>query len=107
MSGWMRYPGRWAHCTGDSEPILNVPRSQRIGTRWRTHCGRTVSVFWDTDRPWSGEWVDPLELRLENPRGWCLRCAYWTALEALILPIRSYRAFVDLVERAGVPLEAA
>lgn len=106
MSGWMRYPGRLAHCTADSEEILNVPGTQRVGTRWSAHCGRSLALFWDERFHSNAQWVDPLELRLEEPRGWCLRCAYWAALESLILPFRSYSAFVDLVYRGAYQLAA-
>lgn len=116
MSGWMRYPDRLAHLVhdGPGEPIDHptekvewmgeAPKPLRIGTLWRTRCSRELRAFYDTDkRPWSAEWVDPVELRAEVPRSWCLRCAYWAALDALVIEERSYTAFVDAIGRGALP----
>lgn len=94
---WMRYPGRLAHLTrdGSAKPIAEA--STNVGTIWRTYCGRELRVFWN-ERPWQAEWVNPVDLRAENPRGWCLRCAFWAALDALILPTWSFSDFVARVQ---------
>lgn len=106
MIGWMRYPGRVAHLIDSApEPIMgpdvHYPAVQlRVGSAWRSACNRTLRIFWP-ERPWSASWVDPLELRLEVPRGWCLRCGYHAALTALALPTRSGREFERAIERGA------
>jgi hypothetical protein len=110
---WMRYPGRLAHLTIDgSARAINLPidgQLTNVGSEWRATCSRTLRLFFD-DRPWSADFVDPFELRAEEPRGWCIRCAYWSALDALILPERSFEAFVARVQTGHyelVPCSAA
>ena len=100
MSGWYRYPNRLAHVARNPTPLLSG--DQRIGTSLWTLCGKTLNVYWDA-RSWQATYVDPLELRAEKPRGWCLRCCYWTALFALILPGRGFDAFVAAVYRGDYP----
>lgn len=100
MNGWWRYPGRIAHrASRVAEPILDVPdetgHRKLIGREIETVCFRRLRTYWS--RPWSATSVPDDELREENPRGWCLRCAYWTAREALILPPMTISEFADLV----------
>lgn len=101
MNGWRRYPGRLAHRIDEVvDAIRDVPddsgHRKIIGRKLSTVCGRQMSVFWT--RPWSAEYVDFDDLRESNPRGWCLRCAYWTAREALILPRSvTFEGFVAMV----------
>lgn len=87
---WRRYPGRLAHLEGDASPIVEF--GVRVGTTWRSRCGRELRLWWD-GRPWMTEVVDYDELRAESPRGWCLRCAYWAARDALCVVGWDYDLF--------------
>lgn len=102
MSGWMRYSDRLAHLVhDDAKPITEQRRDEdrprRVGTRWRTHCGRELLLWFEDGRNPSAWWLPPEELVAENPRGWCLRCAYWAARDALIVPGWSFDDFVRVV----------
>lgn len=65
MIAWMREPGRKAHVTTNSEPIMlhregTVASNERIGTRWRTLCPVDVRHFFPvtvTGAP-SGRWPE-------------------------------------------------
>lgn len=94
-------PGRLAHQVVRSEPIVESTR--RVGTIWQAACGRYLRT-WYEPRPWQASWVDPLDLRAEEPRGWCLKCAYWSALDALILTARNFDGFVAMVQADRYPL---
>jgi hypothetical protein len=104
MSGWMRYPDRLAHLVATAVPITDGEYPRRIGTLWRTRCSRELRMFFN--RPVSAVGVDPIELRAETPRGWCSKCAYLAAFEALILQERDYSAFVQAVQNGLYPLLA-
>jgi len=98
---WRRYPGRLAHLEGDSYQI--VEGGIRVGTRWTARCGRELRLFWE-DRPWQTDVVDVDELRDEDPRGWCLRCAYWAARDALCVVGWDFDLFVAEVYAGRWPL---
>lgn len=97
MNDWRRYPGRLAHLiTGDSRGITGLDSNGRgevrIGTVWRSACGRELRLFWD-ERPWNAEWVGTFDLRAEVPRGWCLRCGYAAAIDALAIADWNFDVF--------------
>jgi hypothetical protein len=98
---WMRYPGRLAHLTTRSDAIVEA--GAQVGVVWGTACGRSLRVFWDPGRTWQADWISPVDLRAETPRGWCLKCAYWAALDALVLEDYGYEAFKDAIAQGRVP----
>ena len=99
---WRRYPGRLAHLESDhSQPLME--QGVRVGTVWTARCGRLLRLWWD-DRPWQAEGVDSDELREEHPRGWCLRCAYWAARDALCVVGWGYDLFVREVYAGRWPI---
>jgi hypothetical protein len=111
MTGWMRYPGRLAHLVtkmptsleGYADRELAKRVRTVIGSRWQTSCNRELLVFFDEVQSPSAEWVDPVDLRAERPRAFCLRCLYWAAHSALVLDHRSLRRFIDDVESGALP----
>jgi hypothetical protein len=98
---WRRYPGRLAHLEGDPMPLME--NGARAGTLWRARCGRELRLWWN-ERPWQSDYVDVDELREENPRGWCLRCAYWAARDALCIVGWDFDLFVREVYAGRWPL---
>lgn len=113
VTGWLRYPGNLAHHVSGHAQGVDGRRNHdefrgpitTIGVRVQTSCGRELNV-WFPDaggRAPSAERVDPLELRAERPRGFCLRCAYWAALDALVLSDRSLGRFADAIESGALP----
>lgn len=99
---WRRYPGRLAHLeVGVAQPLIES--GQRVGTRWMAHCGRWLFLFWD-ERPWQANFVDVDDLRDEEPRGWCLRCAYWAARDAMCVEGWDFALFVREVYAGRWPL---
>lgn len=111
MTGWLRYPGQLAHLVrGNPQGVDGrVDRElarrvvTRVGSRWRTACGRAINIWYDGRRSPSAEWSDPLELRAERPRAFCLRCLYWAAVDALVLTERGPRAFEQAIAAGAQP----
>lgn len=88
--------------TGSSHAIT-VP-VDGAGVRWQTTCSRELRIFFaEAARQRSAEWADPLELRAERPRAFCLRCLYFAALDALVVTERGLGSFAEAINAGRLP----
>lgn len=112
MTGWMRYPGNLAHHVARAKGVEGRKNGDQyrgvvtmIGRVWTTNCNRELYQWFESagSRNPAADWVLPEDLRAERPRGFCLRCMFSVAIDAMVVDHRSLTRFAEAIESGGIP----